>query len=339
MSLSVGIVGFPNVGKSTLFETLTKKRVDCSNYAFCTIDPNVGVVFVPDFRVKRLADIFSPRRVVYSSIEFTDIAGLVEGASRGEGLGNRFLSHVRRVDAIVYVLRAFEDSSVISTRDEVDPLRESDLLDTELALKDLETVEKRMQKARKENAVFEKSVLFKAYKALESESDLFKQEFSEEEKILLHSYGLLTMKPKIYVLNGSASLNFSKTPFVAMDIVEENQSAGLSPEERVSLGLSEEVKTDELVKKCYELLDLITFFTIGEDEVRAWKTERGSRAPRAGGVIHSDFENKFIKAEVINWSDLVSQGGLVQAKKKGLVRLEGKDYVVQDGDVIEIKHG
>lgn len=338
MSLSIGIVGFPNVGKSTLFKTLTKKHVDCANYAFCTIDPNVGVVFVPDERVEKLASFFNPQKVTYSSIEFTDIAGLVEGASKGEGLGNRFLAHVRETDIIVYVLRGFEDNNIMSVRKEVDPLKERELLDIEFILKDLETAEKRLKGLQKsKDSLSEIKTLEKAKSLLEQNKILFKESFSEEEDRILHSYGLLTMKPRLYLLNGEGE--FSKKPSLSMNIVEEYEAADFTVKERVALGFSEKIKTDELIKKCYEMLDLITFFTAGESEVRAWKIKKGTKAPQAGGVIHSDFEKKFIKAEVINWEELIAQGGTSQAKKKGAVRLEGKDYVVRDGDVIEIKHG
>lgn len=338
MSLSIGIVGFPNVGKSTLFKTLTKKQVDCANYAFCTIDPNVGVVFVPDERVEKLSAFFNPKKITYSSIEFTDIAGLVEGASKGEGLGNRFLAHVRETDIIVYVLRSFKDDNVMSVRKEVDPLKESELLDIEFILKDLETVEKRLKGLQKnKGSVSELKTLEKAKLLLEENKILFQETFSEEERNILNSYGLLTMKPRLYLLNGEGS--FPKEPFISMNIMEEYESADFTAKERVALGFSEKAKTDELIKKCYELLQLITFFTAGESEVRAWKIKKGSTAPQAGGVIHSDFENKFIKAEVINWEELIAQGGTSQARKKGAVRLEGKDYIIRDGDVIEIKHG
>ncbi len=354
MSLSVGIVGFPNVGKSTLFKTITKKQVDCLNYAFCTIDPNVGVVSVPDNRIEELSALFNPKKKIYSTIEFVDIAGLVEGASKGEGLGNRFLAHVRETDVIVYVLRLFKKSDVVSVRNEVDPLKERELLDSELMLKDLETVEKRLEGVERDvrsgnkRSVFEAEVFKKVKKSLEEGVLLIRKEFSEEEKEVLRSCNLLTIKPRICLLNGSekedeegviAKIAEEGDSVIVMDIMEEHESADFTPKERVAFGFCEEPKMDNLIKECYKLLDLITFFTVGSDEVRAWKIKRGFTAPQAGGVIHTDFEKSFIKAEVVNWKDLVHEGSLSQAKGKGLVRLEGKDYVMQDGDVVEIKHG
>ncbi len=353
MSLSVGIVGFPNVGKSTLFKTVTKKQVDCLNYAFCTIDPNVGVVSVPDYRVEELCKMFNPKKKIYSTIEFIDIAGLVEGASKGEGLGNRFLAHVRETDVILYTLRFFKNKDILSVRNEINPVKEKELLDAELILKDLETVEKRLNSLEREvkadKNMFSELELFKKAKiSLEEGKLLVKENFSEEEKQILSEYDLLTAKPRMYLLNGrdedadENTLNWFKNtgdPFIIMDIQEEYEAADFTPKERMSLGFPEESEMDILIRECYKLLNLITFFTVGSDEVRAWRVEKGSTAPIAGGVIHSDFEQNFIKAEVINWQELIKVGGLVSARKEGLIRLEGKEYVVCDGDVIEIKHG
>jgi len=353
MSLSIGIVGLPNVGKSTLFHTITKKQVDIANYPFCTIDPNVGVVAVPDERVDKLASLTNSVKKIYTTIEFFDIAGLVKGANKGEGLGNKFLANIRETDTIIYVLRAFSNSDIVNTQEDIDPLREKDILDTELILKDLETVDKRIEglekdiRARKKEAIKESEVLKKAKSFLEEGRILFEQDFSEEEIRIISQYQLLTAKPRIYLLNGKEDevkkeimeeFNNKNWPFLIIDVIAQFEAIGLSKEEKVSLGLNSESELDSLIKKAYETLDLITFLTTGPDETRAWTIKRGDKAPKAGGVIHSDFEEKFIKAAIINWKDLLDIGGFVQAKENGLMRTEGKEYVVQDGDVIEIKH-
>lgn len=354
MSLSIGIVGLPNVGKSTLFQALTKKQVDCSNYPFCTIDPNVGVVAVLDERVDRLADLCESAKKIYTAVEFVDIAGLVKGAHKGEGLGNQFLSRIKEVDAIVYILRAFSNAKIINTQTKIDPAADKEILDTELMLKDMETIEKRTSglekeaRARDKEAIKEMEVIKKAKSFLEKGVILAEADFDDNEKKILKSCQLLTLKPRIYFLNGSfeeiseQTFDFFKKNnwvFLAANILEEFESAGLSPEERVALGLAPVSGLDALIKKSYELLGLITFFTTGPDETRAWTLKNGSRAPQAGGVIHSDFEKKFIKAEIINWQELIGAGGFARAREKGLIRLEGKEYIVRDGDVIEIMHG
>lgn len=354
MSLSVGIVGFPNVGKSTLFQALTKNQVGRSNYPFCTIDPNVGIVSVPDERLDELTALARPKKTIPSVIKFIDIAGLVEGASKGEGLGNRFLANVRETDLIVYVLRAFEDGNVISVRNKVNPLEEAGLLETELALKDLETIDKRMSslekdvKSRNKEAVAEMGALESAKAVLEEGKSLAEADFSEKEGEILRSYRFLTLKPRIYLLNSKDdsvpkeledSLGKGRWPVLSADILSEFEHSDFDPEDRVALGLPEKSKTDELIRKAYELLDLITFFTVGPDEVRAWKIEKGSLAPDAAGTIHTDFKKNFIKAEVIGWEDLVKVGSLAEARRLGLLRTEGKEYVFRDGDVVEIKHG
>lgn len=354
MSLSIGIVGLPNVGKSTLFETITKKQVDKENYPFCTIDPNVGVVAVPDERVDKLTDLSKSAKKIYTTIEFVDIAGLVKGASQGEGLGNKFLANIRETDAIVYVLRCFKNEKIVNTLNNIDPLLEKETLETELILKDLETVDKRLSNIDKEiklgakEAIEEKKVLSKAQDFLQKGSILYEEEWEEEEKRILNKYQLLTLKPRIYLLNGQEDevpanilevFDKNKWPYLIMDMAIELEVVDFSKEERVSFGIPEQSELDLLIKSAYKLLGLITFLTTGEDETRAWTLKKGLKAPQAGGVIHSDFEDKFIKAEVIDWKKLLEAGGWSVARQKGWIRLEGKEYEVQDGDVIIFKHG
>ncbi|MFA5228454.1 MAG: redox-regulated ATPase YchF [Candidatus Paceibacterota bacterium] len=348
MALQIGIVGFPNVGKSTLFQLITKKQVDIANYPFCTIDPNVGVTSVPDLRVEQLANLTKSAKKIYATIEFVDIAGLVEGASKGEGLGNKFLANIRETDAIVYVLRCFKNENVIKTRDDLDVLKDKEILDMEMILKDIETIEKRLSslekeiRANKKEAVKESEVLKKVYELLKNGkiiSDIF---LGEEEKKIVDSYQLLSSKPRLYLLNGEQKdvskdvLDYFKNkPHIFMDILTEAESSDLSEDEQKELGI--EPKLNDLIKEAYKLLGLINFFTTGSDETRAWTIKNGSSAPQAGSAIHSDFEEKFIRAEVINWKDLIDCNGFAKAREKGMIKTEGKEYIVKDGDVIEFK--
>ncbi|MCX6758917.1 MAG: redox-regulated ATPase YchF, partial [Candidatus Nealsonbacteria bacterium] len=314
--------------------------------------PNVGVVAVSDERVDKLAELTKSVKKIFTTVEFVDIAGLVKGASTGEGLGNKFLQNIRETDAILYILRAFKNEKIINTENSVDPLRDKDILDTELGLKDLETVQKRSDaiesdvRGNKPGAKEEMAVLAKVKPLLEEGKILSEIAFSEEEKKIINRWQLLTMKPRLYVLNGveteidNAVLEtFKKNnwPRIIIDILGENDGEGLTEQEKIDFGLPSGDNLDLLIKKSYELLDLITFLTTGPDETRAWTLKKGSTAPQAGGAIHTDFEKKFIRAEVINWQDLLNAGGFSQAREKALIRTEGKEYIVQDGDVIEIK--
>ncbi|MEK7542078.1 MAG: redox-regulated ATPase YchF [Patescibacteria group bacterium] len=352
--MSVGIVGLPNVGKSTLFQALTKKKVDIANYPFCTIDPNVGIVKVPDERLDQLAKLSNSAKVIPTIIEFVDIAGLVKGAHQGEGLGNKFLSHIREVQAIVQVVRDFKDSEIIHVNQTVDPIRDIEIVNTELALKDLETGGHRLHsiegdaKSGKKEAILEKEVLENLQRTLNKGMSVL-QYFKENPKAepLIRHLQLLTAKPMIYLVNANKETidNALKkkiqdlgASYVVLNVKEELDKAGLSPEELGEFGLSKP-RLPELIKKAYEALDLLTFLTTGPDETRAWTVKRGAKVPQAGGVIHSDFEKNFIRALVISWKKLLEAEGIPEALTKGWLHTEGKEYIVKDGDVIEIKHG
>ncbi len=354
MDLKVGIVGMPNVGKSTLFQTLTKKQVDIANYPFCTIEPNIGVVPVPDYRLEKLAEFSKSKKTISAIVEFVDIAGLVKGANEGEGLGNQFLSHIREVNAIVYVLRAFKNDNIINVQENINPIESKNILDTELLLKDLDTVEKRLIALEKEakagnNESKKELVVFDKLKVnLNKGLQIRDIELDDKEKIFLKNYSFLTNKPCLYLLNGTDEevdpkiISFFESnnyPYLIIDVKTEFEVANMSKEERLTLGLTLESELDILIRRSYKLLDLITFFTTGEDETRAWTIKNGTLAPEAGGVIHSDFETKFIRANVIDWKKLLDCGSFEKARSAGLIRSEGKEYLVKDGDVIEIKHG
>jgi len=320
MSLSIGIIGLPNVGKSTLFKALTKKQVDIANYPFCTIDPNVGVVQVPDERVNKLAEFSRSKKIIFAAVEFVDIAGLVKGAAEGEGLGNKFLARIREVDVIAEVVRVFENKNIIHVHNKIDPENDIGVVETELILADLETVDKRAQK--------EKTEINKKLKDnLETGKPVREINLSKEEIKSIKDLNLLTVKPVIYVYNVSGTKQESmRKDSVALDFKLEEDILDMNEEEKKELGIESGI--DKLIVRAYQTLDLITFLTTGEDETRAWTIKRGSAAPEAGAAIHTDFKEKFIRAEVINWEKLLSGG---------LTRTVGKDYIVQEGDVIEFK--
>ncbi len=353
MSLSVGIVGLPNVGKSTLFNALTRsKQADAQNYPFCTIDPNVGVVEVPDARLQKLADVSKSKKIIPTVIEFVDIAGLVKGASEGEGLGNKFLSHIREVDAIVQVVRSFSDSNVVHVINRVNPQEDADIINLELVLADLQVAKKKLDTVKRSAKGvaakdFEKQIeLFTRVEAqLQAGKPARDLEYNEDELLWLKELQLLTMKPMLYVVNvdenqQSATNNQQlsiTTPQIEISAKLEAELADLSEEEAQNylkeLGL-EETGLDRLITASYKLLNLITFLTSGEPETRAWTVRKGAKAPEAAGVIHTDFVKGFVKADVVNWQDFVSAGGWSKIKETGKMRLEGKDYVVRDGDVV-----
>jgi hypothetical protein len=352
MSFSVGIVGLPNVGKSTLFKALTKQQVDISNYPFCTIDPNVGVVAVPDKRLEQLAQIIKPEKITPTVIEFADIAGLVKNAHQGEGLGNQFLSQIRETDAICQVVRAFQNEKITHVDGEVEPKKDIETINFELIMKDLETVSKRIEKAKKQAKTSDKKTIqeleilsqikqiLDQNKLLSSQKQLIDNELTKQ---IIKELGLLTAKPMIYVfnINRQENLPAEKLPSLEasllLDLKEEAELSELSEEEIQELELGPS-QLDDLIKTAYRVLNLITFYTIvGGREVRAWTLKNNSPILEAAGTVHSDFEEKFIKAEVINWQKLIESNGWTQARQRGLIQTQGKDYIVQDGDVIEFK--
>jgi ribosome-binding ATPase len=365
MSLSVGIVGLPNVGKSTLFNALTQKGVPAENYPFNTIDPNVGVVPVPDFRLDRLAAMSQSKKVLPAVIEFVDIAGLVKGASEGEGLGNKFLQHIREVDAIAEVVRLFDDEDIQHVHGETDPARDIDVINLELVLADMQSAEKRLDRVERDakggdkELVAERDVLRKIVPVLKEGKAARTVQLDPKEEVIAKSMHLLTMKPILYVFNRkSGTINVDaekgerwhhlknfieqeKAQYVFIDAGVERELSDVHEDERADfrreLGVSED-GINSLIRAGYNLLDLISFLTTGEQETRAWTIKRGSTAPEAGAAIHSDFRDKFIRAETIQWDKLLEAGSWSAARSKGAIRTEGKEYIVQDGDVMEFLH-
>jgi ribosome-binding ATPase len=348
MSLKVGIVGLPNVGKSTLFNALTKQSIPASNFPFTTIDPNVGIISVPDERIAKLAALEKSEKQVPAAIEFVDIAGLVKGASEGAGLGNKFLSHIREVDAIVQVVRFFENKDIIHVDGSVDPARDMEVINLELMLADLNTVTKRLDglgreiKSGSKEAIINKGALERIKDALEQGQPASSVELNEEEFRLVKLLQLLSLKPILYVANTNESTapSVNGIELLPIDVKIEAELSELSDEEKVEymkeLGISES-GLDRLARAAYKLLNLITYFTAGPMETKAWTIVRGTKAPQAAGVIHTDFEKGFIKAEVIGWDKLLEAGSYAAARDKGWLRLEGKEYVVQDGDVCHFR--
>ena len=363
MSLTAGIVGLPNVGKSTLFNAITKQEILAANYPFATIDPNVGTVIVPDKRIEVLESMYEPERTIPTTFEFTDIAGLVKGASTGEGLGNKFLSHIREVDAVVEVVRCFDDKNIIHVDGTVDPLRDIEVINLELTLSDLEIIENRINKigkkaqtSKNKDDLLEYNLLSRIKENLEKNIPVRKLEFNKEELKLLSSFNLITAKPIIYVANVSeddimngendyvkqvkeyAQKEDSKVLMICAKI--ESELAELELEEKIKflseLGI-EETGLSQLIKTTYSLLGLATYFTVGSDEVKAWTFKKGMKAPACAGLIHTDFEKGFIRAEVMSYDDLIECGNEIKVKEKGKMRLEGKEYIMQDGDICHFR--
>lgn len=359
--MKIGIVGLPNVGKSTLFNAITNARAECANYPFCTIEPNVGVVPVPDERLDNLAKMYNPQKVTHAVIEFVDIAGLVKGASKGEGLGNKFLSHIRETDAICEVVRCFEDSNIIHVDGSINPVRDIETINLELIFADLETVEKRIDRSSKmikadKKYQFELDTWKKVREALQNGKMARSLDYSEEEQEVIKDAFLLTMKPILYVANVSEEqlsddsdanvkaveeyAKQDKAEVIKLCVKIEEELSSLDGDDKKemleALGL-EESGLDKVIKSSYDLLGLMSFLTAGEPEVRAWTIKKGTKAPQAAGKIHSDIERGFIRAEIVSYDDLMREGSMVAAKEKGLVRSEGKEYVMQDGDIVLFK--
>ena len=357
--MKIGIVGLPNVGKSTMFNSITNAGAECANYPFCTIEPNVGVVAVPDERLDKLTQMYKPEKTTPAVIEFVDIAGLVKGASKGEGLGNKFLSHIREVDSIVEVVRCFEDTNIVHVDGSVDPLRDIETINLELIFADIETVNKRLDRARKNLKADKKyqieiDCLEKVKKTLEDGNSARTLNLTDEEKDILKDAFLLTMKPILYIAN--ISENELDDPYSNQNVIKVKEYAKTENAEVIPLcvKLEEELSTldkddkiemlhelgleesglDKVIKASYKLLGLMSFLTAGEPEVRAWTIKIGTKAPQAAGKIHSDIERGFIRAEVVSYEDLIREGSMVAVKEKGLMRLEGKDYIMQDGDIV-----
>lgn len=363
MGLTAGIVGLPNVGKSTLFNAITQAGAESANYPFCTIDPNVGIVEVPDHRLNKLTELVQPKKTVPTVFEFTDIAGIVKGASKGEGLGNKFLSHIRQVDAICQVVRCFEDENITHVSGKVDPIADIETINLELILADLESVEKRIDRVAKlakqkdKEAAYEHDILVRLKDAFEKDQPARTVEFTEEEMKVVKALHLLTIKPMLYVANvgeddiidpsGNEYVQMVKE-FAAKDNAEvivvcakiEAEISELDDEEKKAfleeLGI-EESGLDQLIRAAYHLLGLATYFTAGVQEVRAWTFRKGMKAPQCAGIIHTDFERGFIRAETVSYDDLLQNGSMTAAREAGKVRLEGKEYIMKDGDVVHFR--